>query len=126
MSYIIKNLKNLIKKNENIEYRLRIWYFKFHSFFETLVPTEQFLKMQYFIRTGCRLKLDSPVVFNEKVQWLKGHYKNAVLEKCVDKGEARDYVERKGVKRLLIPAWGPCSPGREIDPSHLPAAFIMK
>lgn len=126
MSYIIKNLKNLIKKNENIEYLLRIWYFKFHSFFEILVPTEQFLKMQYFIRTGCRLKLDSPVVFNEKVQWLKVHYRDPVLKKCVDKWEARDYVERKGLKNLLIPAWGPYSTVSEIDRSNLPDSFIMK
>lgn len=126
MTSIIKSLKNLVKKNENVEFFLRIWYFKFHSFFESLVPTETFLKIQYRTRTGCRLKLDNPITFNEKVQWLKIFYKNPVLKKCVDKWEVRDFVERKGLKNLLIPAWGPYSTVNEINQSDLPSSFIMK
>lgn len=126
MTSIMKSLKNLVKKNENIEFFLKIWYFKFHSFFESLVPTETFLKIQYRARTGSRLKLDNPITFNEKVQWLKVYYKNPVLKKCVDKWEVRDFVERKGLKNILIPAWGPYSTVSEIDQSDLPGSFIMK
>lgn len=126
MNKIMKNLKNLIKKNENIEYFLKIGYFKFHAFFENLIPTETFLKMQYLTRTGSRLNLDEPVSFNEKVQWLKVYYRNPILKKCVDKWAVRDYVESKGLKNLLIPAWGPYSTVGEINQSHLPGSFIMK
>lgn len=126
MNRIIKNLKNVIKKDEKLEYFLRIWYFRFQAFLEKVIPTVPFLKMQFLIRTGKILRLENPITFNEKLQWLKVNYKNPLLKKCVDKWEVRSYVESKGLKDILIPAWGPYSTVSEIDPSVLPDSFIMK
>lgn len=119
-------IKNFLRNHDELEFLLKRAYFGFHGFLESYVPAKQFLKIQYFIKTGERLNVDNPKTFNEKIQWLKLNYKNPELHRCVDKWNVREFVREKGLEHLLIPAWGPYDSVDEIDFDALPSSFIMK
>ena len=53
------------------------------------VPDPMMLKLQYLMKTGRRLNLDTPERFTEKLQWYKLHYRNPVMRQCADKYEVR-------------------------------------
>ena len=121
-----KHLKQIISKNEKLYFYLKILMFKVSSLISLFIDDETFLKIQYFLRTGKRLNLENPRLYNEKIQWLKLFYKNPLLNKCVDKWEVRDYVASKGFSEILIPAFGPYDSIYNIDIKELPDQFIVK
>ena len=49
----------------------------------------------YELKTGKRLNLENPVLFTEKLQWIKLYYKNNLMSRCVDKFEFKKYIEEK-------------------------------
>jgi len=66
-----------------------------------LLSDEAFCRLQYRAMTGKRLRLDPPVDFNEKLQWLKLHYRNPLMVTCADKWAVREFIkERIGEKYL--------------------------
>lgn len=121
-----KMLKNFLKKHEGLEFFVKILYFRAQYFLAKIIPDETYIRLQYRLRTGQKLNLESPSLYNEKIQWLKLHYKNPLLKQCIDKWDVRAYVESKGLGHLLIPAYGPFETVNEIDKSSLPNSFILK
>ena len=49
-----------------------------HSILKLLnfVPDKTMIRWQYFIKTGRRLRLESPERYTEKLQWCKIYYRN--------------------------------------------------
>ncbi|UTA47366.1 hypothetical protein L1F30_14530 [Simiduia sp. 21SJ11W-1] len=123
---MIKNIKNLLRKHEDIELTAKSIYFFCHKVIEKVIPDKTFLRIQYLFRTGSSLNLKNPRLYNEKIQWLKLNYRNPLLNKCVDKWEVREYIKSKGLENILIPAQGPYHSIEEIHKESLPEKFILK
>lgn len=95
------------------------------SFWKT-IDDEHFLKFQYKAWTGKTLHLDSPVTFNEKLQWLKLHDRKDIYPILVDKYEVRKFIRNKLGNEYLVPLLGVWNKTEEIDFSKLPNQFVLK
>lgn len=85
-----------------------------------------YVKLEYLFETGKFLKLDNPVTYNEKLQWLKLNNKHQEYSLMVDKYTAKEYVAEKVGNSYLIPTLGVWDKFEEIDFSQLPDQFVLK
>lgn len=102
--------------------KLRLAILRFFNF----IPDKWMVKLQYRIKMGKKLNLKNPKSYNEKLQWYKLYYKNPLMVKCVDKYDARKYVEDCGCGELLNECYGVYRNADEIDFSALPDSFVAK
>ena len=82
--------------------------------------------MRYKAKMGCKLNLENPVLFNEKLQWLKIHDHNPIYTTFVDKYEVKDYVKNIIGEEYIIPTLGVYDKFDEIDFDTLPNQFVIK
>ncbi|MFW6029415.1 MAG: ATP-grasp fold amidoligase family protein [Halanaerobiales bacterium] len=124
----LRKVKNIIKTNDELAFRLKVLTIKISDIFTKFISDEKYIKSQYKRKTGEKLDLDNPKLYNEKIQWLKLNYRNPLLNICVDKYEVRRYVKSKieGAESILIPIIGVYNSVDEIDFKHLPNSFILK
>ena len=59
------------------------------------IPTSIFTKYYYKKVMNKKLNLKNPKTFNEKLNWLKLHYRNPIMPTLVDKYEVRNYIKKK-------------------------------
>lgn len=109
--------KNLIK-SQNLRFKI-LQMLKF-------VPDDMMVKLQYRIKTGRKLNLDSPQRYTEKLQWYKLYYRNPVMMQCVDKYGVREYVEKKGLGHILNVLYQVVDKPEEVDFDVLPDKFVLK
>ncbi len=69
---------------------------------ENKLSDEAFAQKQYYRFNKEYLNLDNPITFNEKLWWLKYHYRNPLEKICSDKYRVREYIEKCGLKDLLV------------------------
>ena len=92
----------------------------------TLFTDELFIRIQYRCMTGKHLRLNPPVDFNEKIQWLKLNYRNPLIVQCADKYAVRDFVGERIGERYLAKCIGVYDRADEVDFEALPNRFVMK
>ncbi|PKM56573.1 MAG: glycosyl transferase, partial [Firmicutes bacterium HGW-Firmicutes-3] len=90
------------------------------------LPDKFYIKLQYYLRTGKILKLNSAQSFNEKLQWLKLYDRNPLYTKLVDKYEVRKYIAEIIGEEYLIPLLGVWDRFEDIDFDKLPNQFVLK
>ncbi len=90
------------------------------------IPDEPYLRIMYRIVTGKKLNLKPPVTYNEKLQWLKLHYRNDEFTKMVDKYEVRNFIKSRVGSKYLIPLLGVWDSPDEINFELLPEKFVLK
>ena len=90
------------------------------------VPDELYLRLLYHARIGKRLHLNSPLTFNEKLQWLKLHDRNPLYTKLVDKAEVKPWVAERIGWEHIVPTLGVWDSFDEIDFDALPDRFVLK
>lgn len=83
-------------------------------------------KYIYKVRTGKKLNLKNPKLFNEKIQWLKLNWKDPRMVQCADKYAVRAYVEEKGLSHILNELYGVYEKASDINWDNLPEKFVMK
>lgn len=93
---------------------------------EQFLPDRLFISLQYKRFTGRRLNLHQPRSFNEKIQWLKLHYRHPLLTQCADKWRVRDFVRERAGSDVLNDVYGVYDSGAQIDASRMPQAFVLK
>lgn len=89
-------------------------------------PDILYLKLRYFFKCGCTLKLDNPQTYNEKLQWLKIHDQHDEYTIMVDKYLAKSFVKERIGGEYVIPTLGVWNKFSEIDFSILPNQFVLK
>lgn len=94
--------------------------------FEPIVSDETFLRVRFRLRVGYWPNLKKPRSFNEKLQWLKLHYKRPEYTEMVDKVAAKDYVARIVGEKYIIPTIGIWNSIDDIDWDKLPNRFVLK
>lgn len=87
---------------------------------------EAFIKRKYKADIGRDLNLETPRLFNEKLQWLKLHYRKPEFTTMVDKFAAKQYVENIIGPEYIIPTLGVWKSFDEIDFDKLPQQFVLK
>ena len=91
-----------------------------------LLSDNSFVRLQYRAMTGKRLRLDPPIDFNEKLQWLKLHYRNPLMVTCADKWAVREYVKEKIGEKYLAECLGVYDDVEKIPFESLPQQFVLK
>ncbi len=91
-----------------------------------LLSDEAFCRLQYRAMTGKRLRLDLPVDFNEKLQWLKLHYRNPLMVTCADKWAVREFVKERIGEKYLAECIGVYDDVEKIPFEALPEKFVLK
>lgn len=116
-------LKKLMNKDEVIRY---IWRKISKVGMLNFLSDKTFVKLEYRIKMGDKLNLDSPQTYNEKLQWLKLYDHNPLYVELVDKYEVRKQVENIIGKDYLIPIYGVYKNYNEINFEDLPNQFVLK
>ena len=90
------------------------------------VSDRTYLRWLYYRKLGVFPRLDAPVTFNEKIQWLKLHDRKEIYHRMVDKSTAKDYVDGilgPGHTLRTLGVWDRFS---DIDWDALPDRFVLK
>ena len=90
------------------------------------LPDTAYLKILYKGRFDKKLDLNNPKTFNEKLQWLKLHDRQAAYPTMVDKYEAKIYVAEKIGSEYIVPTIGVWDKFEDIDFSSFPDKFVLK
>ena len=106
--------------------RHKMWAIAYRLGICNLFSDEQFVRFLYYVRMGRKLRLEHPVDFNEKLQWLKLHYRNPLMVMCADKWAVRDYVKENIGEKYLAPCIGVYDDVDKIPFDSLPDKFVLK
>mgnify|MGYP002775119547 FL=1 len=91
-----------------------------------LFSDKTYVKLMYRLKVGKQLRLDNPITFNEKLQWLKLYDHNPRYTVMVDKVKAKEYVANLIGEEYVIPTLGVWNSPDEIDFDTLPNQFVLK
>lgn len=90
------------------------------------IPTVPYLKIVYRIKTGRVLNLKNPVLFAEKLNWLKVNDIHPEYTKYADKVYMKKYISDKYGEKHVIPCYGVYDSFEDIDFEALPDKFVIK
>ncbi len=103
-----------------------IWFAVRRTGLSVLLTDEMFLRLQYRCTMRKRLNLKEPRDFNEKLQWLKLHYRNRLMVTCSDKYAVREHVKDRVGAKYLNDLIGVYADVESIDLNALPDEFVLK
>lgn len=99
--------------------------FRYLNFFNH-IEDKKYLKLLYWVRMGEKLNLDNPVLYSEKLQWLKLYDRKKIYTTMVDKCDAKKYVSSIIGDKYIIPTLGVYNSFDEINFDKLPNQFVIK
>ena len=94
--------------------------------FNRQLPDKCYIQRMYYVKLGKKLHLKHPVLFNEKLNWMKLYYRNEEFTRMADKYEVRQLVKKKIGGEYLIPLLGVWNSVEEISFDTLPKQFVLK
>lgn len=115
-----KTIKDIIKQPS-----LLFLTFGHRGFFNWMSDI-QYLRIAYQIEMGKKLNLDTPITYNEKLQWLKLYNRMPEYTAMVDKYEVKPIVAKIIGEDYIIPTLGVWNHFDEIDFDKLPNQFVLK
>ena len=84
-------------------------------------------KRLYKKMTGRKLNITNPQTLNEKLMYkFNLYWKNEVVNRCTDKYQVREYVEKNGLGHLLNEVYGVWDEPEDIEWDKLPERFVLK
>ena len=90
------------------------------------MPDEEYLRRKYYAKMGIKLNLDPPRTYNEKLNWLKLHYRDERMPVLADKYRVREFVKETIGEEYLVPVYGMWESFDDIDFDALPDQFVLK
>lgn len=114
------------QRNDSVFFTLKYWRLHFRMLFYRFISDKSFIEWQYKHRTGRKLNLDDPQLYNEKVQYSKLYYRDARLNDLVDKVAVRKYVKVTIGNKYLTRLYGIYDSVEEIEFEKLPDRFVIK
>lgn len=90
------------------------------------VPDPLILRIRYRNRTGTKLNLKNPVLYSEKMQWIKLYDRRPECPRLADKLLVRDHIREVLGEEFLIPLIAVYNSVEEIDWDTLPDQFVLK
>ena len=119
-------ISKILHKNTKLFFKIKYWRLRAIMWIYSNVDDRTFIEKQYHRRTGKLLNLESPVLYNEKVQYRKLYDHDSRMEKLVDKAEVREYVKACIGEQYLPKLYGIYNTVEEIPFERLPDAFAIK
>ena len=124
ISYLLHKIKNTKLFRYFFDQKYRFYVNDILGFYKKM-DDAAYLKLKFKHKMGSELKLDHPVTFNEKIQWLKLYDRHPEYSTMVDKLEAKQYVLTK-TKINVIKTIGVWKKFNDIDFEALPNRFVLK
>jgi len=90
------------------------------------VPSEEFVERIYRYKMGRELNLADPILYTEKLQWLKLYDHRDEYTQMVDKLAAKKYVADRIGQQYVVPLLGVWESEADIDFETLPEQFVLK
>ena len=90
------------------------------------LPDKLLLKIEYRIKTGEKLNLKNPILFTEKLQWLKLNDRKDIYTTMVDKFAMKKFVADRVGEEYVVPLLGSWNKFEDIDFDVLPQQFVLK
>lgn len=94
--------------------------------FGRFLSDKNFYRLQYFAILGRFPNIDTPILYTEKLQWLKLYDHNPLYTKIVDKYEVKNIISKIIGDKYIIPTLGVWNSPEEIDFDLLPNQFVLK
>lgn len=118
----------MVKKNiiDRIQKLLNTIEIRIYRFYLSFCDNEQYARVKYKWRFGRELNLENPVLFSEKIQWLKIWDNHEEHARLADKYEVRRVVADKIGKKYLNELFFVSDNPDTIDFDSLPEAFVLK
>lgn len=91
-----------------------------------LLSDKTYIKLMYYYHIGNIPKLNNPVTFNEKLQWLKLNDRKTEYIIMADKIKAKEYVASIIGEKHIIPTLQVWKTVDDIELSSLPDRFVLK
>lgn len=91
-----------------------------------LLPDKTYVRLVYYCKLGVFPRLDPPVSFNEKIQWIKLYDRKEIYHRMVDKSTAKEYVDSILGPGHTLRTYGVWDRPADIDWDELPAQFVLK
>lgn len=120
---IKKKLNSAIRLLRDPQYRFRV--LGFNGMLKNM-PDEEFVKGMYRCCMNRELNLENPVLYTEKLQWLKLHDHRPEYATLVDKYAVKQYVAERIGAEYVIPLLGVWERVEDIDFNALPDQFVLK
>jgi len=90
------------------------------------ISGEELLQRLYRIHMGRPLNLENPVLYTEKLQWLKLYDHRPEYSRMVDKYAVKEYIAETIGPEYVIPLLGVWDRAEDIDFDSLPQQFVLK
>lgn len=116
----------LLRKFKTIINNPKVVAIKFMYLVSPLIPDALYLKIIFYLNLGYKLNLKKPSTYNEKLQWLKIHYRKPVMTRMVDKYEAKEWAKQIIGERYIVKSYGVWNSFDDIDFNRLPDSFVLK
>lgn len=88
--------------------------------------SDLYIQLMFLLKEGGWLNLKHPKTFNEKLNYLKNHYRNPIFTQMVDKYEVKDLVKNMIGGEFIVPCYGVWDKFEDIDFEKLPSTFVLK
>lgn len=122
---VLKAIKKIFSESEfTRELYLKLRYINCNR--KLNVPDEQYAQEYYYKRFSRKLDLKNPITFDDKIWWLKFHYRNELMIQCADKLAVREYVKKCGLEHILNDLYAVYESTEQIDINNLPGRFYLK
>jgi len=94
--------------------------------FGRFISDKTYYRIQYYAVLGRFPNIDNPILYTEKLQWLKLYDHNPIYTKIVDKYEVKNIISKIIGDKYIIPTLGVWNSPEEIDFDSLPNQFVLK
>lgn len=99
---------------------------KIHQLLWRRLPDEQYIRKYWKHKFGYEIDLANPATLNEKLQWMKLHYRRPDMQVLADKAKAKQAVAKIIGEEYIIPTYGIWERYEDIDFDSLPDSFVLK
>lgn len=123
--YVKKNIRDLSNNNKYLKNAYQVANNLKVNFLKN-ISDEKFAKLKYKENTGLKLDLKEPTSYNEKLWWLKLNNRDPLMTICSDKAMVRNYVEERGLEKILTNCYGTYEDAEKIIFEKLPSKVFLK
>ena len=119
-------IKEYIKKRDELLPFFLYLHNLIHRLFYKFLDKEKIIRADFQKRMGRPLDLTDPVLFSDKLQWLKLNWYDERAVILADKIAVRDFVKHKIGSEYLNEIYGSYNSFKDISFDSLPESFVIK
>lgn len=95
-------------------------------FNKTFITDKFFIRIKFLLSLKRRVNLESAILYNDKLQWLKLYWRDNLAPQCADNYAVRDYIKQTIGERYLNELYCVVQDAKDIPIEKLPQIFVIK